>query len=153
MKTPVEQAIEIAANGNADADAYLRIIARAARMIDDIEDGDNPPVDTGLLAHLLLVALPANPFFCRHAATLISLQDMAINAWQDANQIPADDTHGIFWADLVNEIPCVVAGLTGGYTYRRKVSLEIRNLLYERLENNGLPASASRVSDPVTMEK
>ena len=128
----IETAIKLAANGNAEADIYLRIIARAARLIDDIED-DDVPGDIGFLAHLLLVALPSNRFFVRHALSLIPLHDMAVNAWQDSNKRTTQDLAWDFWADLVNEIACMVAGLTGGYEYRRKVSCEIRQLLYREL--------------------
>ena len=138
-----ERAMLLAANGNPEAMEYMRIFAQSIRLIDDIEDGDNPPVDAGFLAHLVLVALPRNPFLARYAAHLIPAHDIAINAWQDANELPPEDRLTVFWADLVNEVAQVVAGITGGYAYRRKVSMEIRQLLYR----NG-----AEKSDPASME-
>jgi len=140
----LEKAITIAANGNVHAKEYLELIAGIARRIDDIHDEDHGKVDAGLLAYLCLVALPSNPFFCVHAARLIPLHDLVINAWQDSNQLdPALDQWSLVYCDLVNEIACSVAGITGGYTYRRKVSLELRQLLYEREITEGAPGESN----------
>ncbi|RPJ19055.1 MAG: hypothetical protein EHM35_21165 [Planctomycetaceae bacterium] len=130
----VKLAIELAAGDNVAAAMYLRSLGQAARMLDDLEDGDAGPVDIGWLAHLLLVALPRNSFFAAHASHLVPLHDVAINAWQDANAMDPD-THFIaseFWASWINEIVCVVAGLVGGYNHRRNVSPRIRTLLYPK---------------------
>jgi hypothetical protein len=129
-----EKAMALAANGNQEALEYLRIWGGAFRLLDDLHDGDNGKVDVGLLAHLLLVAMPRNPFFGRFAAHLIPAHDIAINAWQDANNLPPANRKTILFADLGNEVAQVVAGLTGGYAYRRKVSMEIRRLLYRGLQ-------------------
>jgi hypothetical protein len=128
----VSDAISLACGDNAAASAYLTMIAQVARMIDDLEDGDTGPVDIGYLAHLVLVALPRNPFFAQHAAYLVPLHDAAINAWQDANQMDPDGHLPAvrIWSDQINEIACVVAGLAGGYHHRRNVSPRIRMLLH-----------------------
>jgi hypothetical protein len=132
LNTEVEEAIKLAAGDNVHAATYLRIIAMAARAIDDLHDGDHGLVDVGSLAHLLLVGLPRNVFFAANAAHLIALHDAAINAWQDANEMDPDSLleSSRYWADWLNEIVCVVAGLAGGYPHRRNVSPQIRTLLY-----------------------
>jgi hypothetical protein len=127
----VQEVIALACGDNAAAAAYLTLIAQAIRMLDDLHDGDAGPVDVGYLAHLLLVALPRNPFFAQHAAHLVALHDTAVNAWQDANQMDPD---GLLvaprvWSDQINEVVFVVAGLVGGYFHRRSVSPRIRMLL------------------------
>jgi hypothetical protein len=133
----IQKAISLAANDHPDAKEYLELIAAIARRIDDLHDADHGEVDVGLLAHLCLVALPSNQFFARYAARLIPLHDLVINAWQDTNEPEVGVTKvscaewDYIWADLVNEIACSVAGITGGYAYRRKVSQEIRRLLYD----------------------
>lgn len=134
------EAIHLAARGNVAAEQYLRLIALAARMIDDLEDADRGAVDVGRLAHLLLVELPRNPFFCAHASCLVGLHDMALNAWQDATEIERTQTTPAsrVWADLINEVAVVVAGLTGGYDYRRQVSIRIREALYSTIGEIGL---------------
>jgi hypothetical protein len=142
-----EKAMALAAHGNQEALEYLRIWGGAFRLLDDLHDADNGPVDVGLLAHLLLVALPRNPFFCRFAVHLTSAHDIAINAWQDANKLPPTDRHTILFADLGNEVAQVVAGLTGGYMYRRKVSMEIRRLLYRGLTEKSEESEDSDGSD------
>jgi hypothetical protein len=129
----VRESISIACGENTSAATYLALIAQVARMIDDLNDGDHGPVDVGYLAHLLLVALPRNPFFAQNAAYLVPLHDMVINAWQDSNEMDPDQRFAATkcWADFVNEIACVVAGLVHGYEYRRRHSPRIRALLYE----------------------
>ena len=128
----VKEAIELAVGENVHAAMYLRLLGQTARMLDDLADGDHGPVDIGWLAHLLLVALPRNPFFAANSAHLVPLHDAALNAWQDANEMDPDTRLEAtkFWASWLNEIVCVVAGLTGGYNHRRKVSPQIRGLLY-----------------------
>ena len=85
-------------------------------------------------------------FFAAHAAHLVPLHDVAINAWQDANAMDPD-THFIaseFWASWINEIVCVVAGLVGGYNHRRNVSPRIRTLLYPKWQREAAePQSCS----------
>jgi hypothetical protein len=136
----VREAIALACQDNAAAANYLTLIAHAARLLDDLEDGDAGPVDVGYVAFLLLVALPRNPFFAQHAASLIPLHDLAVNAWQDSNQMDPDSrlVATRYWSDQINEIACVVAGLVGGYHHRRSVSPRIRMLLYPGWDEEGL---------------
>jgi len=132
VEPDVKLAIELAVGENVQAATYLRLLGQAARMLDDLHDGDAGPVDIGWLAHLLLVALPRNPFFAANSGHLVPLHDAAINAWQDANEMDPDSNllASKFWAGWLNEIVCVVAGLCGGYNHRRSVSPRIRSLLY-----------------------
>jgi hypothetical protein len=131
LEPAVKEAIQLAAGDNRDAAVYLRIMGQATRMLDDLQDGDAGPVDVGWLSHILLVALPANPFFATHAAYLIPLHDTGVNAWQDANEMDPDGhlTASKFWAGWLIELFPIVAGIVGGYAHRRKVSPQIRKLL------------------------
>jgi hypothetical protein len=127
-----EQAIKLAAGDNTAAASYLRLIGRVARMVDDLEDCDHGSVDIGLFAFLVLVALPRNPFFQANLAHLVALHDTTINAWQDANEMDPHEQSETArcWADYANEIAPAVCGLTQGYDARRRLSPQIRALLY-----------------------
>lgn len=145
-----EEAIRLAAGDNVHAAAYLRIIARVARMLDDLEDKDHGSVDTGFFAFLTLVALPRNPFFCANAGHLVALHDVTINAWQDSNEMdPHQESETArCWADYVNEIACAVAGLTQGYERRRELSPRIRSLLYSDWSLHDLKRANGIVPEP-----
>lgn len=60
--------------------AYLQALCYAARLMDDAVDADHGPVDYHRLFHVLLVELPANPFFQRHRAALIAMHSASLNA-------------------------------------------------------------------------
>jgi len=130
----VHEAIRLSSNGNTDAWNYLSIISRVARIIDDLVDKPNEvDVDSKYkLAQLLLVDLPSNPFFHVHKTTLLPLHLTSLNAWIDSNDWMEKDTtrknYALVIRDQLTELVLLVAYLTGGNEYMRKISLQIREL-------------------------
>lgn len=126
----VKRAIGLAANGNPEAARYLEIIAGAARVLDDIVDGDRPVQPGAAIAifQQLLIEIHGNGFFMRHREALTLAHMVALNAWLDANALAgAQDRTVRGYAhvvrDQINELLPAVAYLTGGWQHVRKLSL------------------------------
>ena len=131
----VRQAVGLLAGRDPDARAYLECLTYAARLMDDAVDADHGPVDYHRLFHVLLVELPANPFFQAHRAALIAMHSATLNAWQDADAWLAHRDirrqHALVFRDYLTELGLLVAYLVGGYDHRRAVSLQVRDLLFK----------------------
>lgn len=131
----VRQACGLIAGQDAAALGYLQSICYAARLMDDAVDADHGPVDYHRLFHVLLVELPANPFFQAHRAALIALHSASLNAWQDSDAWLAHPDlrrqHALVFRDYLTELGLLVAYLVGGYDHRRAVSLQVRELLFK----------------------
>jgi hypothetical protein len=129
----VRRACALLAGNHAHARAYLECICYAARLMDDAVDADHGPVEYHRLFHVLLVELPANPFFQSHRSELIALHSATLNAWQDADAwLSTQDIrrqHALVFRDYLTELGLFVAYLVGGYDHRRTVSLQVRELL------------------------
>ncbi len=131
QQAKLDEVIMLASDGNRDAEAYMRLVAQCARWMDDIVDGDvDPKPDVIDLAELLFVHLPANAFFRANASWLIPLHWTAINAWRDSNVWEKADGAQFIYSrvirDQINEITQMVALLTGGPVFAKRVSLTIR---------------------------
>jgi DNA-binding GntR family transcriptional regulator len=120
----VRRACALLAGNNPAARAYLECICYAARLMDDAVDADHGPVEYHRLFHVLLVELPANPFFQANREALIAMHSATLNAWQDADAWLATQ-------DIRRQhaLGLLVAYLVGGYEHRRAVSLQVRELL------------------------
>ncbi len=132
-ETRVRQACALIAGNHADARSYLECICYAARLMDDAVDADHGPVNYHQLFHVLLVELPANPFFQAHREALIAMHSATLNAWQDADAWLAHQDirrqHALVFRDYLTELGLLVACLVGGYAHRRTISLQVRELL------------------------
>lgn len=122
-----------AARGDASAERYLRTIAGAARVLDDLVDGDHPVDHDALLATFagLLVGLQGNAFYRKHIDYLTACHQLALNAWLDANEWEKhpDALRRLYahvWRDAINALLPAVAYLTGGWTHMRDVSRSTR---------------------------
>lgn len=127
------EAIHLAANGNDAAEDYMRIVGRAARLLDNIVDQDKPYCGYEL-AELLLVSLPNNPFYRENRATLDALHLLAVRAWQDADKWlnsadPYQQEHAKVNRDLINEIVVYVAQMTDA---SEEVRMTVRDALLTR---------------------
>jgi hypothetical protein len=130
----VAEAMKLCANGNADAWGYLSIIARSARLIDDLVDEPKKWVrdNSYNLAQLLLVDLPNNAFFDANKSALLPLHVTSLNAWIDSNEWMDKDktrkSYALVIRDQLTELALLVAYITGGNNYMRKISLSVREL-------------------------
>ena len=130
----VKQAMLLCSNGNHEAWEYLSVIAKSARLIDDMVDEHEKWTreDTYHLARLLLIELPANNFFHQNKAALLSQHVTSLNAWIDSNDWMVEEgarrNYALVIRDQLTELALAVAYLTGGSDHLRKVSLKIREL-------------------------
>ena len=96
MSTPAERVannaaltdvINLAAKRDGEAAQYLTQMAYAARILDDLYDGDRPVDQTQLvrLSQILLVDLHRQPFFARHRDYLTACHQIALNAYEVAD--------------------------------------------------------------------
>lgn len=129
----VRRACALMAGHNVAARDYLGCICYAARLMDDAVDADHGRVDYHRLFHVLLVELPANPFFQAHRDALLAMHSATLNAWQDADvwmeTKDARRQHALVLRDYLTELGLLVAYLVGGYDHRRAVALQVRELL------------------------
>ena len=130
----VHEAMRLCANGNAEAWDYLSIIARAARLIDDLVDEPKKWVrdNSYNLAQLLLVDLPSNAFFHTNKSALLPMHVTSLNAWIDSNEwMDKDKTrknYALVIRDQLTELGLLVAYITGGNNHMRNISLNVREL-------------------------
>lgn len=124
----VHRAIALAANNNAPAGRYLVMVARTARMLDDLIDRDQPCSNEQItnVFYSLLIEIHENEFFQKHRVELTLLHTVILNAWLDANDLADEPGVARIYAhvmrDFINELLPAVAYLTGGWLRLRKVS-------------------------------
>ena len=132
MSFNLDKIIPMSCNGNKDAEAYLRLIAYSARVIDDLVDRDVPVSNEQICKAFfsLTCSLYQNAFFKKHFNQLTATWTVAFNAWMDSNAwskgSELEKTYAHVLRDYVNELCPLVAFLTGDYEAMRDVSLKIR---------------------------
>lgn len=150
MSTPTERIsnntalgdiVALAAKRDPEAAQYLSQIAFAARIIDDLYDQDHPvtPPQVARLAQILLVDIHRQPFFQRHRDFLTGCQQIALNAWFDANELAANPTplravYAHVLRDTINELAPAVAYLVDGPDHARTVSRIMREKFMKELD-------------------
>lgn len=112
---------------------FLWAVARLAREVDNLQDGDKGSPDVAFVVRVLLVDVGDNAFFLRHRVPLMAGMLMALNAWEDANawQHVKDVVrrgHAHVLRDALTELLLLVAFLLGGHGHQREHSLSIRAL-------------------------
>lgn len=150
MSTPTERTannsslvdvIALAAKRDDQAAQYLSQIAFAARIIDDLYDRDHPVAADQIsrLAQILLVDIHRQPFFQKHRDFLTGCQQIALNAWFDANELEAHPTplkmvYAHVLRDTINELAPAVAYLVDGADHARTVSRTMREKFMKELD-------------------
>lgn len=114
---------------------------RTCSFFDDLWDGDNPPDRDSIRETLYaaIIDMPANPFFQRHADTLLPEMNCAIRHWLQANRFEEEQRiaaeqdihdhergqhdlmHGFVYRNQAGRMLCVVIELLHGrdFLYRR----------------------------------
>jgi hypothetical protein len=101
-----------------DAVQWLLDLWHAIQVLDDCADGD--PVDRGDLnraIYVLLVDLPANPFFERHSRALLSQLATLVLKWKaadDAERNGRADARSFMWRAGYYDVVLAVVLLTHG---------------------------------------
>jgi len=109
------------ANGDDDAALFLENIWHAARLADNIVDGDSPDLarDMFNLLNRAFVSNANNPFFLRHQETLSVAIMTALGMWLKSEQWRHEDDRktrmfAFIYREGVDHIASVVSGLTSG---------------------------------------
>lgn len=150
MSTPAERTannaaltdvINLAAKRDGEAAQYLAQMAYAARILDDLYDGDRPVDQSQLvrLSQILLVEIHRQPFFARHRDYLTACHQIALNAWFDANEMATaperiKQLYAHVLRDTINELAPAVAYLVGGWDHARAVSRVMREKFMKELD-------------------
>lgn len=133
IKSLYKELIPKCANGNADADAYLRDIFFAVRIVDDVYDNDQEMIKNDIVQAFfnLMGKVPHNKFFQENINALSAIHVIGFNAWKNANGWSAsnDEAKRIYAhisRDFICEILILVAFLTGGQEHMEKISPQVR---------------------------
>ena len=121
---------------------FLRLFFDAVELLDDIadQDGSLEPLELAeRLARRTLVEIPANQFWCKHAAYLLPLLWASLNAWSDANHMEATGTsleRSYVLRDQSLDVVLYAVLATRGHEVLRELSAEIRAFfLHETLDD------------------
>lgn len=141
----IEKIADICSNGNPNAKEYLQKIIYVTEIIDDLIDKDKEVNDETILKTFFILSceLYINPFFMANSNLLVSIHVSAYNAWMDANiwEKSGDELKKVY-AHVIRSSICelcyMVAYLTGGYEYMRKVSPIVRESLKENYDKKNI---------------
>jgi len=124
-------------NGDHDAAAFLMLIARWARLVDDMADDDQPIRQQAVcvLMQISLVEIPANPFWKRHSDKLGMCLNEALLCWQWSDELKtsADERRQVFGyviREATDRIGQAVAYLTGGFEFSQQIAREIYDVCH-----------------------
>lgn len=129
-----DEIIKLCANGNTNAEKYLRDTAYVSRVFDDLIDKDYAVSNEQICRAFfeLLGGLWLNPFFIQNAQTLIPIHIASYNAFMDSNEWEDKDRLRSLYAhvmkDYINELMGLVAFLTGGYSHMRQCSMKVKEI-------------------------
>ena len=121
------------------ARAYLWMLARITRTLDDIYDDDQEVTREDLLEvfDYLFIKLPTNQFYVAHQDVLVSQHLSMWNAWMAANKAEhgdeVDQIYAHVWRDTHQEVIPIVALLTQGHEQMNTVSDKVRQLFKKQL--------------------
>lgn len=136
----IEKIASICSNGNPEAKEYIKKVIYVVETIDDLIDKDKEVNNETILKtfFILFCELYINPFFMTYSNLLVGIHVSAYNAWMDANiwEKSGDELKKVYAhviRDYICELFYMVAYITGGYEYMRRVSPIVRDSLKERL--------------------
>lgn len=116
-----------------DAAEFLLLVARMVRQCDDLTDNEVPaserPHVMAAIAHTMLVALPAQPFYAQWFATMSPLLATVFATWahtDGAKASPFETTRiwGFVWRDSVDFMLYQTALLACGPVRAREIIAE-----------------------------
>jgi hypothetical protein len=135
----VDLVTKAVAGDDIDAFEYIKFLAAASRIIDDVFDEfHNVSADQCCYAfELLFIKIPANKFYRKHQDLLFAHHISMWNAWQASNFLDKGDEVDKIYAhvlrDQVNEILPLVALLTQGHKKMKEINSLIRVLFKKQL--------------------
>ena len=131
--------VELATGKHQPAREYLLLLARFARLCDDLIDRDwqVTPKETEEMVGILFVQIPSNGFYQANFAMLQGMHFTLWNAYLDSNILANGDALDRVYAhvlrDMINEVVPMVAFVLYGYKHMRKVSEKMRKIFRKNL--------------------
>lgn len=130
---------KVVAGDDVDAFEYIKFLATAARIVDDIFDEfHNVSAKQCCCAfEILFVKIPTNKFYRKHQDLLLAHHIAMWNAWEASNILDKGDEVDKIYAhvlrDQVNEILPLIALLTQGHDKMKEINGLIRTLFKKQL--------------------
>lgn len=125
-----EEIIKQSANGNTNAEMFLRVFLEWAHWVDDVADEPegspvrNPEEIARVEAHWM-IQLTSNPFFLAHKERLLPMILIGLNAWVDSNAMPPGTIQDVV-KGIYHEVGALTALLTGGWAHLRHTTSKCR---------------------------
>ncbi|MBY5942294.1 hypothetical protein KUW00_15550 [Halomonas sp. DP5N14-9] len=118
--------------------AAFKTISRVSQTLDDLIDKDRPVSDGDVISAfwMIIVELPANPFYRANEIYLRPLLASALSDWRVSVALERDgDAHGRHLAFVLRDqlagVLCQMAYLVGGEQWMNQVAVEIRRHVHE----------------------
>lgn len=123
------------ANGNSQAADFIRLWLRHIHEVDDLVD-EETNVEKLLAAFIhTQVLFGTNPFYQTYWNILYPVFILAANAYADS--VAWEDSKAVWQRQVANvlrsygnEMLCMVAYITGGWSHMRTISLQLRERSY-----------------------
>lgn len=134
--------IEHALLGDKAAIDFVVKLFNISQIFDDLIDKDKPVSDEAIFHSywVCLVELPKNPFYIRHAATLIPMMQIFLVDYRDSvilerKQALIENEHGqniaFVLRDSIGSIITHCAYLLGGYEHMTSISVQVREVIFD----------------------
>lgn len=122
-----------------EAAEWLLMVWQAIQTFDDVADDDEVlRAELDATIWNVLVAMPQNPFFARHAGTLLPLLGTMVLKWQASDRVERDgqaDARSFTWRAGYYELILVAVQLIHGPAAAMSVAHQVLNMYGENLDS------------------
>lgn len=122
-----------------EAAEWLLMVWQAIQTFDDVADDDEVlRADLDATIWNVLVAMPQNPFFARHAGTLLPLLGTMVLKWQASDRVERDgqaDARSFTWRAGYYELILVAVQLIHGASAAVSVAHKVLGMYGESLDS------------------
>lgn len=122
-----------------EAAEWLLMVWQAIQTFDDVADDDEVlRADLDATIWNVLVAMPQNPFFARHAGTLLPLLGTMVLKWQASDRVERDgqaDARSFTWRAGYYELILVAVQLIHGASAAASVAHKVLGMYGESLDS------------------
>lgn len=123
--------------GDEHAADLLVALSEMTQTYDDLIDRDKPVSDEAIhrMMHIVLVAIPRNPFYVAWRAELQPMIEQMVIDWRTANELEGGDTAQKLVAYVLRDTLCSVvvraAHIIGGWDWALEVSTRVRKYVHD----------------------
>lgn len=122
-----------------EAAEWLLMVWQAIQTFDDVADDDDVlRADLDATIWNVLVAMPQNPFFARHAGTLLPVLGTMVLKWQASDRVERDgqaDARSFNWRAGYYELILVAVQLIHGASAAASVAHKVLGMYGESLDS------------------